>query len=99
MEVPETPREARAAIVMGLAARGIEPALSTHEAAIALGLQPQTLRKWASQESGPLRPVRVGRRLAWSAADVRALLAGGVERSDKVDLPARAMRKGAKGTP
>ncbi|MCP3713872.1 helix-turn-helix domain-containing protein [Paraburkholderia sp. CNPSo 3281] len=71
--------EARAAIAADLAARGIERGLTTSEAAVALGLQPQTLRKWASQESGPIRPVRVGRRLAWSAADVRALLAGGTK--------------------
>ncbi|TDG02094.1 DNA-binding protein [Paraburkholderia guartelaensis] len=79
MENIQTPHDARAAIAVGLTARGIEPALTTDEAAVALGLKPQTLHKWACLENGPIRPVRVGRRLAWSAADVRALLAGGTK--------------------
>ena len=34
----------------------------------------QTLRGWASSESGPLRPIRVSGRLAWPVADIRRLL-------------------------
>jgi hypothetical protein len=79
MDAIQTPHEARAAIAIGLAARGIEPALTTEEAAVALALKPQTLLKWACKENGPIRPVRVGRRLAWRVADVRALLAGGAK--------------------
>lgn len=37
----------------------------------------QTLRSWSCLENGPLRPVRVNRRLAWPVADIKRLLAGG----------------------
>lgn len=43
-------------------------------AAFHLGRKPQTLRVWASSEKGPLRPVRVNGRLAWSVADIRRVL-------------------------
>lgn len=39
-----------------------------------LGRQEQTLRGWASAESGPLRPIRVSGKLAWPVADIRRLL-------------------------
>lgn len=52
-------------------------ALNTNEAAFHLGRRPQTLRKWACHEDGPLRPIRINGRLAWSVADIRSLLAGG----------------------
>jgi hypothetical protein len=61
-----------------LAAHGIEATLTTEEAAAALNRQPQTLRKWAAL-GGPIRPVRVHRRLAWKVSDIRALLSGGVQ--------------------
>jgi hypothetical protein len=59
-----------------LAARGIEATLTTDEAAAALNRQPQTLRKWACFENGPIRPVRIHRRLAWRVSDIRKLLNG-----------------------
>lgn len=59
------------------AERGIEPPLSTNEAAILLNRKPQTLRKWACYEDGPIRPVRINGRLAWLAKDIRALLGEG----------------------
>jgi len=34
----------------------------------------QTLRGWASSESGPIRPIRVSGRLCWAVADIRRLL-------------------------
>lgn len=43
-------------------------------AAYHLGRKPQTLRVWASSETGPLRPVRVNGRLAWPVADIRQVL-------------------------
>lgn len=52
-------------------------AISTNEAAFYLGRKPQTLRKWASLENGPLRPVRINGRLAWAVADIKRLLNGG----------------------
>lgn len=63
-------------IGVALAARGIEPILTTEEAAAALNLKPQTLRKWACLENGPIRPIRIARRLAWKVTDIQALLSG-----------------------
>ncbi|WP_175826895.1 helix-turn-helix domain-containing protein [Burkholderia gladioli] len=52
--------------------------LPTDEAAAALNRKPQTLRKWACLENGPIRPVRINGRLAWRVSDIQALLSGGV---------------------
>ena len=48
--------------------------VSTACAAFHLGRKPQTLRVWATYEKGPLRPVRVHGRLAWSVAEIRRVL-------------------------
>jgi hypothetical protein len=37
----------------------------------------QTLRIWACLENGPIRPIRINRRLAWPVADIKRLLNGG----------------------
>ncbi len=50
---------------------------STNEAAEALNRRPQTLRKWACLEIGPIRPIRINGRLAWRTSDIIALLNGG----------------------
>ena len=50
--------------------------LPTHEAAHFINRKPQTLRKWACLESGPIRPVRIHGRLAWRVSDLQALLSG-----------------------
>jgi ABC-type transporter Mla subunit MlaD len=42
-------------------------------AAYHLGRKVQTLRKWACYENGPVRPIRIHGRLAWSVADLRRL--------------------------
>jgi len=52
-------------------------AIDTNAAAFHLGRKPQTLRKWASTEQGPLRPFRINGRLAWSVAEIKRLLNGG----------------------
>ncbi len=49
-------------------------ALPTAEAATHLGRAPQTLRLWACNEDGPLRPLRINGRLAWRVSDLRRLL-------------------------
>lgn len=58
----------------------IEKEIRTHVptlvAAFYLNRKPQTLRSWASSERGPIRPIRVQGRLAWSIASIRALLQG-----------------------
>lgn len=50
--------------------------LSTAEAAPFINRAPQTLRKWACLENGPIRPIRINKRLAWKTADLLALLNG-----------------------
>jgi len=51
--------------------------LPTNEAAPFINRRPQTLRKWACLECGPIRPVRINGRLAWRVADLLTLLEGG----------------------
>jgi len=51
--------------------------LTTTVAEAALNRKPQTLRKWACLENGPIRPVRINGRLAWRVSDIQALLSGG----------------------
>ena len=59
------------------AARSDLPAvLPTDEAAAAINRAPQTLRKWACLENGPIRPVRINGRLAWRVSDLQSLLSG-----------------------
>jgi hypothetical protein len=50
--------------------------LSTAVAAAYINRKPQTLRKWACLEIGPLQPIRINGRLAWRVSDLRALLHG-----------------------
>jgi len=50
------------------------PRLTTEEAAYYLNRKPQTLRAWACLESGPIRPIRIGGRLAWETSAIKALL-------------------------
>ena len=50
------------------------PTVDTAAAAYYLNRRPQTLRIYACHENGPLRPIRVHGRLAWSVADIRRLL-------------------------
>ena len=44
--------------------------LTTRETARLLGYAEQTLRKWALYENGPINPIRYGRTLRWSKAEV-----------------------------
>lgn len=50
------------------------PTVGTAVAAYYLRLQQQTLRAYACNENGPLRPVRIGGRLHWRTEDIRRLL-------------------------
>lgn len=49
------------------------PTLDTASAAFYLNRKPQTLRVWASLENGPIRPLRIYGRLAWSVTDIKRL--------------------------
>ncbi len=51
------------------------PTVTTEAAAYYLNRKPQTLLKWACFDgSGPIRPLRVGGRLAWPTAELKRLL-------------------------
>lgn len=50
------------------------PAVDTATAAYYLNRKQQTLRAWATYQSGPVNPIRVGGRLAWKTADLRRVL-------------------------
>jgi len=52
----------------------IRPTLPTAEAAYHLNRKEQTLRIWACQETGPIRPKRINGRLHWSVAQILELL-------------------------
>jgi hypothetical protein len=51
--------------------------IPTKAAAFHCNRQPQTLRAWACLENGPIRPIRINGRLAWSVSAIRNLLNGG----------------------
>jgi hypothetical protein len=51
-------------------------AIPTDAAAHHLNRKSQTLRAWACLENGPIHPVRINGRLAWSVADLQTLLNG-----------------------
>jgi len=55
------------------------PTAPTDAAAHYLNRKPQTLRAWACLENGPIRPIRIHGRLAWSIAEIKALLCGGTQ--------------------
>ncbi|TAK87091.1 MAG: hypothetical protein EPO09_18990 [Aquabacterium sp.] len=50
------------------------PTVETAAAAYYLNRSQQTLRIWSCLESGPLRPIRVNGRLAWSVAEIKRVL-------------------------
>lgn len=50
--------------------------VDTNEAAQILNRKPNTLRKWASLETGPLRPVRINGRLHWRMRELKKLVLG-----------------------
>lgn len=54
-----------------------KPYLTTRETAYYTGKAISTLHGWAMTGEGLLQPIRIGKRLYWKVADVRALL--GVE--------------------
>lgn len=56
---------------------GLPEVLPTNQAATAINRAPQTLRRWACKEDGPIRPIRINGRLAWRVSDLKAILAGG----------------------
>ncbi len=61
-----------------LAHAGLPEILPTNEAAHLINRAPQTLRKWACLECGPIRPIRINGRLAWKVSDLQKLLNGEV---------------------
>ena len=47
---------------------------STNETAELLNFRTDTLRAWACFSKGPIKPRKIGNRLAWMASDIRELL-------------------------
>ena len=62
-----------------LANAGLPEVLPTVQAAAVINRRPQTLRRWACLEDGPIRPIRINGRLAWRVSDLQSLLAGGTK--------------------
>ncbi len=54
--------------------RVTKPNLTTCEAAHYLNRHPQTLRGWACQRGGPIRPRRIYGMLAWPTAEIKRLV-------------------------
>jgi hypothetical protein len=52
------------------------PTVPTDQAAFYLNRKPQTLRKHACLENGPIRPIRINGRLAWRVTDIKKLVGG-----------------------
>jgi hypothetical protein len=50
------------------------PTVPTDFASHLLHMRPQTLRVWASTEKGPIRPIRINRRLGWSVSAIKSIL-------------------------
>ena len=53
--------------------RVTRPILTTKELCHYANIAQQTAWVWACKESGPVRPVRIGRRLGWPTAAVKKL--------------------------
>lgn len=47
---------------------------TTNEAAHWLRRKPGTLRAWANNNTGPIKPIRVGGRLAWPVAEIKRVM-------------------------
>jgi hypothetical protein len=58
------------------AAAKVDHTVPTNEAAVLLGVAPQTLRRWSCEGSGPIRPRHVNGRLRWVVSEIRSVLAG-----------------------
>lgn len=50
------------------------PTVNTAEAAFYLNRKAQTLRGWASADTGPIRPLHMHGRLAWPVILIKALM-------------------------
>lgn len=53
---------------------GVAQTVPTNQAAAMTNTKPQTWRRWACKGNGPIKPLRVGGRLAWSVADINKML-------------------------
>lgn len=51
--------------------------VNTACAAYHLNRRPQTMRVWATYETGSIRPIRINGRLAWPVLEIKRLLNGG----------------------
>jgi hypothetical protein len=49
---------------------------NTRTAAKAFDAHPATLQYWARTGTGPLKPIKIGRRLRWPNDDIKQILEG-----------------------
>jgi hypothetical protein len=52
---------------------GVAQTVPTNQAAAMTNTKPQTWRRWACK-GGPIKPLRVGGRLAWPVAEINKML-------------------------
>lgn len=76
----------------------VRTAIDTKTAAFHLNRRPQTLRAWASSEKGPVRPIRIGGRLAWPVEEIRALLVASRPQQSAQRLSLNARHPGRHGS-
>ena len=57
---------------------GLPAVLPTNQAALLINRSPQTLRRWACLECGPIQPLRIHGRLAWRVLDLQRLLGASI---------------------
>lgn len=73
------------------------PNVETADAAFYLCRSEQTLRNWASHDAGPVKPIKVGNRLAWPVADIRKVtISGGEVRQTPRKASGMPEKEGAK---
>lgn len=77
MQAKTPPPQTRAASPYPPLALETRSRVDTACAAYHCNRRPRTLRAWATGElAGPIQPMRINGRLAWSVADLRKLLSG-----------------------
>jgi predicted DNA-binding transcriptional regulator AlpA len=50
--------------------------INTRNAAKAFDSHPATLQHWARTGTGPVKPIKIGRRLRWPVEDIQRVLEG-----------------------
>lgn len=62
--------------LVGQLRKELPEVVNTFVAAKLLHLHPDTIRRWACIDSGPIRPIKIGRELLWRVSDIGKVLSG-----------------------